>query len=93
MKDFLWAAEYSLLDLLKYFSFFLVVFNFPIYKKKISVPIYFAFSMICCLVCFAIFGEDRIFSGIPNICSFLLVVLIENGKRIKGFGNYYIRRQ
>ena len=85
MKDFLWAAEYSLLDLLKYFSFFLVVFNFPIYKKKISVPIYFAFSMICCLVCFAIFGEDRIFSGIPNICSFLLVVLIENGKRIKGF--------
>ena len=85
MTDFLWAVEYSLLDLLKYFSFFLVVFNFPIYKKKISVPIYFIFSMLCCLVYFEIRGGDRGFSGIPNICSFLFVILIEKGKRIKGF--------
>ncbi|SFU69160.1 sensor histidine kinase [Butyrivibrio sp. M55] len=84
MKDLLWAAEYSLLDLLKYFSFFLIAFNFPIYKKKISVPIYFAFSMLCCLLYFEIRGGDRWLSGIPNLCSIFFVVLIEKGKRVKG---------
>lgn len=85
MKDLLWATEYSLLDLLKYFSFFLVVFNFPIYKKKIAVPVYFVFSMLCCLVYFKLRGGDRVFSGIPNILSLIFVVLIEKGKRVKGF--------
>lgn len=84
MKDFLWAAAYSFLDLLKYFSFFLIAFNFPIYKKKISVPIYFTFSLLCCLLYFEISGGDRWLSGIPNLCSIFFVVLIKKGKRGKG---------
>lgn len=85
MRDFLWAIEYSLLDLLKYYSFFLVVFNFPIYKKKITIPVLLTFSMACSLVCFFGCGDGRIFGGIPNYCAFFIVVVIEKGKRLKGF--------
>lgn len=85
MKNLLWATGYSLLDLLKYYSFFIIVFNFPIYKKKITIPVLLLFSVLCSLACFLVCGDEQIFGGIPNYCAFFIVVVIEKGKRLKGF--------
>lgn len=85
MRNLLWATGYSLLDLLKYYSFFIIVFNFPIYKKKITIPILLAFSMLCSFVCFLVCGENGLFGVLPNLCAFLIVAVIEKGKRLKGF--------
>jgi len=85
MKNLLWTTGYSLLDLLKYYSFFIIVFNFPIYKKKITIPVLLLFSVLCSLACFLVCGDEQIFGGIPNYCAFFIVVVIEKGKRLKGF--------
>ena len=84
MNVYIWAAVYSLFELLKYFLCLKVVFNIPIYKKKISVPIWLTLSLAVCMAYFSIYYFQGIFLLLPIICFAFVFFMIEKKYKIRG---------
>ena len=54
MSLYILPAIYSLLDILKYLLCLIIVFNVPIIKKRIVIPIWIIVSLAICMIYFGI---------------------------------------
>lgn len=84
MSVYIWASIYILIELLKYYLCLDVVFNIPIYKRKITVPIWLAVSFVICILYFSFYQYEGIFYLLPVLCFAAIFFAIENKYKLKG---------
>ena len=84
MSVYIWASIYILIELLKYYLCLDVVFNIPIYKRKITVPIWLAASFVICILYFSFYQYEGIFYLLPVLCFAAIFFAIENKNKLKG---------
>ena len=84
MSLYILPAIYSLLDILKYLLCLIIVFNVPIIKKRIIIPIWIIISLAICMIYFGINGFSGYFYILHNACAILLLFAFEKQYKIKG---------
>ena len=82
MNSLLWATAYSLLDFAKYLLFIMVIRCVPIYKKRITIPIWVAVSLAICLGYYSVHQKEDLFLLLPNFCSLLLVFIMKEKNKL-----------
>lgn len=84
MSLYILPAIYSLLDILKYLLCLIIVFNVPIRKKGIVIPIWTIVSFSICLTYFVINGSGGYYYILHNACVILLLFWFEKQYKKKG---------
>ncbi len=84
MSLYILPAIYSLLDILKYLLCLIIVFNVPIIRKRIVIPIWIIVSLAICMIYFGINGFNGYFYILHNACAILLLFAFEKQYKIKG---------
>lgn len=84
MSLYILPAIYSLLDILKYLLCLIIVFNVPIKKKGIVIPIWTIVSFSICLTYFVINGSGGYYYILHNACVIFLLFWFEKQYKKKG---------
>ena len=84
MSGYLWAGFFTLLEIIKYLLCLIIIFNIPLYKKKLIIPIWILLSLIICLSYYSIFNYNGLFLLLPDLCALLLIFAFEKKQKIKG---------
>ena len=84
MSLYILPAIYSLLDILKYLLCLIIVFNVPIKKKGIVIPIWTIVSFSICLTYFVVNGSGGYYYILHNACVIFLLFWFEKQYKKKG---------